>query len=68
MATLKKTYSHVVRGDHGFTYKLHYPICGFNLEINVNPVSELEFGTVIWDGVSLIPIVEREGRRAFYLR
>lgn len=50
MATLKKTYSHVVRGDHGFTYKLHYPICGFNLEINVNPVSELEFGTVIWDG------------------
>ncbi|XP_067897820.1 EEF1A lysine methyltransferase 3-like [Heterodontus francisci] len=51
---LRKPITHISSGTHGFTYKLSYSFCGFILEIGVKSVSNQEFGTVVWDAVSLI--------------
>ncbi|XP_072329512.1 EEF1A lysine methyltransferase 3-like [Scyliorhinus torazame] len=37
-----------IKEDDDFTWKEFYQTCGFHLEIGVNPLSRLGFGTTVW--------------------
>ncbi|GCB70790.1 EEF1A lysine methyltransferase 3-like [Scyliorhinus torazame] len=64
MKLMGKTSYHCIHGDVDFTKKEFYETCGFKLEIGVNPVSELGFGTIVWEAaLGLCQYFEKEGIR-----
>ncbi|XP_078420594.1 EEF1A lysine methyltransferase 3-like [Cetorhinus maximus] len=50
-----------IQEDDDFTRKEYYETCGFHLEIGVNPLSDLGFGTTVWEAaLALCQYFEKE--------